>query len=29
MRTHHHHTGYDRVRGVEIGHKNFKVKPKS
>lgn len=26
MRTHHHHTGYDRVRGVEIGHKNFKLK---
>lgn len=25
MRTHHQHTGYDRVRGVEIGHKNFKV----
>ena len=23
MRTHHHHTGYDRVRGVEIGHKNL------
>merc|ERR1712008_457191 len=26
MRTHHQHTGYDRVRGVEIGHKNFKLK---
>ena len=26
MRTHHQHTGWDRVRGVEIGHKNFKVR---
>jgi dolichyl-diphosphooligosaccharide--protein glycosyltransferase len=26
MRTHHQHTGWDRVRGVEIGHKNFKLK---
>jgi len=26
MRTHHQHTGWDRVRGVEIGHKNFQLK---